>query len=128
MTIQEIDRIIDFGLRDNTPNEAIVLILSQLNQQPLRFSVEEFDSDNLKNFSNKGEIFNNRSYYDVASKDFDLYDAEGNLVLSVTMDVRVIGHLPRFEIPSDNEEDIETFKKFARDLLKYDTITYPERK
>ena len=128
MTIQEIDRIIDLGLRENTPNEAIVCILSQLNQQPLRFSADEFNSDCVKNFSNRGEIFNNKSYYEAAPKDFDLYNEDGDLVLSITQSGKVIGHLPGFEVPSDNPEDIEAFREFARKLLAFDTITYPEKK
>lgn len=130
MTQHEVDKIIDLAIRESNPGEAITFIISQLSQQPIRFesNIKELDEASLQNFIQKSELFNNRSYYIVAVSDFDLYDTEGNKILSIEKDGTVKGYMPRFTVPSDNDSDNEAFRQFAYNLItRYDTVCYPEK-
>src|SRR5574344_982558 len=114
-----LSKYIDVALKADAANNVVSEIMSELEQIPVAFTEDSVTTDDLPKYLEENEIFTENPYYQQQAKDFNIFDSQGKLILTVSPDKTVYGrgHL-NFIVPISCNEDKEAFLDFCDRLQR----------
>ena len=81
----------------------------------------------MPKYLNEDEIFTENPLYQSQAKDFNIFDNEGRLILTVSPDRTIYGRGGlRFTVPLSCPEDKEAFLDFCDRLQKNSAVKFPK--
>lgn len=122
-----LSKYIDVALDANAANNVVSELMGELEQIPVEFKEDEISTDELPKYLNEDEIFTENPQYKTQAKDFNIFDNEGRLILTVSPDRTVYGRGGlRFTVPLSCPEDKEAFLDFCDRLQKNSAVKFPK--
>ncbi|MBQ8218346.1 MAG: hypothetical protein IJZ79_03480 [Bacilli bacterium] len=122
-----LSKYIDVALNADAANHVVSELMSELEQIPVAFESDSITTDDLPNYLEDGEIFTENPDYKKQAKDFNIYDSQGKLILTVSPDRSIYGRGRfSFTVPLNCEEDKEAFLDFCDRLQRNSALKYPD--
>lgn len=122
-----LSKYIDVALQADAANNVVSELMSELEQIPVEFQEDEISTEDLPNYLEDNEIFTENPQYKTQAKDFNIFDSEGRLILTVSPDRTVYGRGGlRFTVPLSCPEDKEAFLDFCDRLQRNSAVKYPK--
>lgn len=122
-----LSKYIDVALQADAANNVVSELMSELEQIPVEFQGDEISTEDLPNYLEDNEIFTENPQYKTQAKDFNIFDNEGRLILTVSPDRTVYGRGSlRFTVPLSCPEDKEAFLDFCDRLQRNSAVKYPK--
>lgn len=122
-----LSKYIDVALDANAANNVVSELMGELEQIPVEFKEDEISTDELPKYLNEDEIFTENPQYQSQAKDFNIFNNEGRLILTVSPDRTIYGRGGlRFTVPLSCPEDKEAFLDFCDRLQKNSAVKFPK--
>lgn len=121
-----LSKYIDVALNADAANNVVSELMSELEQIPVTFEGDSVTTDDLPNYLKDDEIFTENPYYKEQARDFNIFDSQGKLILTVNPDRTVQGRGRFcFTVPINSAEDKEAFLDFCDRLQRNSAVKYP---
>jgi len=122
-----LSKFIDVALNADAANNVVSEIMGELDQIPVSFESDSLNTEDLPKYLNDDEIFTENPYYKQQAKDFNVFNSQGKLILTVSPDKTVYGRGQlSFTVPIRCEEDKEAFLDFCDRLQRNSAVKYPD--
>ena len=120
-------KYIDVALNANAANNVVSELMGELEQIPVQFDSDSISTEDLPNYLEDGEVFTENPNYQKEAKDFNVFDSNGKLILTVSPDRTINGRgALRFTVPFSCQEDKEAFLDFCDRLQKNNAVKFPK--
>lgn len=132
-------KYIDIALNADAANGMVAELMSELEQIPVKVEIEGMSPAEAKEELNRnlpdylpdmledGEVYTENPKYKTETRDFNIYDSTGKVMLTVSPDRTIDGHgALTFTVPFSSPEDKEAFLDFCDRLQKKSAVKYPK--
>ncbi len=135
-----LSKYIDIAINADAANGMVAELMGELQQIPVNVEIdgmtakeaqEEVNrnlSEYLPDMLNDDEVYTNNPNYKTETKNFNVYDSNGKLLIEIEPDKTIAGHgALTFTVPFTNPEDKEAFLDFCDRLQRNSAVKYPNK-